>query len=192
MKGFTTVELLVTISIMAITMSLAAPGFSQQIANTRLKKVEGDMASSIQRAVSESKKQRKRIVLCARSTDTSCGADWSNGWLIFVDENATGTRQSLDTDETVLRVRGATAYPGLAIGVSTRAPWSSTTVSASTLSVEPRGRSSAATIIFCDKRGVDESLSMALLPSGLPTYDLAKNTAGNSIDLWGNVVSCPI
>ena len=107
-RGFTLVELLVTLAIGAILLVIAIPGYAFLASSSKLAAATNDLVSSLQMARSEAVKRRMRVTVCkSRSTGSASpacdpSAEWRDGWLIFVDG---GTRGIVDADDTVLRVR---------------------------------------------------------------------------------------
>ena len=118
-RGFTLMELMVVIGIVAIMAAIAAPSFSSMINQNRLTRTKLMLANDMNMARSESIKRSLRMVVCpsnAGLTDCSGGTDWAtNGWLIC---NA-GTAVNC-TAGTVVVVR-APAPRGVAITGSTGA-----------------------------------------------------------------------
>ena len=106
--GFTAIELLVSIAILAILASLAAPSFTDSIKRYRIAAVRDDLMSSIQFARTEA--IRRGVAVSLRRTTTCSPAttdDWNCGWEIFVDRNANGTRNvnaNAALDDTLLQV----------------------------------------------------------------------------------------
>lgn len=104
--GFTLVELLVALGVVAVLLSLALPSFARSLAQTRV----ADATSAIYGAAvftrSEALKRRVRIVMCSSADGNTCssGSRWDAGWLIFEDRNDDGIR---DAAEEVLAVQGA-------------------------------------------------------------------------------------
>lgn len=105
-RGFTLIELIVTIAVAAILVTVAVPNLQMFIKNNRIKTSVGELAVALNLARSEASKRAARVTVCVRASDTACGGgnDWSTGWLVFNDTNGDG---SLDAGEQVLRVFGA-------------------------------------------------------------------------------------
>lgn len=89
--GFTLLELLVTISIAAILMSIAIPSFNSQRERSLVTGASNDLLADILLARSEAVKRSTRVTVCTSSNMTSCGgASWADGWIIFQDPDNTG------------------------------------------------------------------------------------------------------
>lgn len=103
--GFTMIELLVTISIAAIMLTIAIPSFRDFLLNSRRATQTNEFVLALNYAKSEAVKRSETVTVCSRSTDTTCAGSttWDNGWLVFVDDDGDGTA---DAGELVLQVRG--------------------------------------------------------------------------------------
>jgi type IV fimbrial biogenesis protein FimT len=76
-NGFTLVELLVTLALLAIMMGVAVPNMSQFLANQRVSAQATELLSSLAYARSEASKRNTNIVILPVS-NTPDG--WSGGW----------------------------------------------------------------------------------------------------------------
>lgn len=84
-KGFTLIELMITIAVLAIVLGIAVPSFSSMLRDTRASSLGGELQGALQFARSEAVKRRQDVVICRRNAGgSSCeaGADWSAGWLV--------------------------------------------------------------------------------------------------------------
>lgn len=101
--GFTLIELMVVISLLAILTALAVPSFQQTIASTRLSTVTNELYTSLLQAKSEATRRGTRMTVCKSSDGTSCtsGGSWSTGWIGFADAIRTTATPSIDAGETV-------------------------------------------------------------------------------------------
>ncbi|MGP5546960.1 pilus assembly FimT family protein [Psychrobacter alimentarius] len=62
-SGFTLIELMVTIAVLAVIVSIAAPSISTQLANQRVKSTAATLASALKEAKNESMIRRQSVTL---------------------------------------------------------------------------------------------------------------------------------
>lgn len=85
-EGFTLIELMVTIAVLAIVMAIATPSFSNIILSNRIDSTAQELYGAIQLARSEAVKRKGPVHVCrSNATMDACanGTDWSDGWLIL-------------------------------------------------------------------------------------------------------------
>lgn len=100
--GFSLIELMVVIAIVAILAALALPTFQQSIRANRVTTGTNEMIASLSLARSEAIRNKGGGAVCPSTNGTACGGGWSDGWLVWADVNGNRT---LDAGETVLRYR---------------------------------------------------------------------------------------
>lgn len=101
--GFTAVELMVVIAIVATLAALAMPSFKDVLDRYRVHQATQDLSAMLYQARTEAIRRGGHItVRKATSTDcTTAGAgDWSCGWVVFVDADDDGV---LDAGEEQLQ-----------------------------------------------------------------------------------------
>jgi type IV fimbrial biogenesis protein FimT len=114
-RGFTLVELMVTVAVVAILMAIGAP---QLRAFLQKQQVAADMESittAMRQARSEALKRSGRVTVCALSNaaitnpaNAQCAAannaDWSNGWMVFIDYSIGGANAFDSASDTILHI----------------------------------------------------------------------------------------
>lgn len=103
-RGFTLIELMVTLSIAAILLTVAVPNFITFVQNNRLATQANDLVTMLNYARSEAVKRNQRITICSSTTGTSCAnsTTWGTGFIVFADIDGDGV---VDGGEDVLQVR---------------------------------------------------------------------------------------
>lgn len=97
--GFTLVELMVTVAIVAITMALAAPSMQSFLTSRAVASHVDAFGSAVRRTRSEALKRSGMASMCMSVTtndaEPTCASDnkggWHSGWLIFTDSNGDGS-----------------------------------------------------------------------------------------------------
>jgi type IV fimbrial biogenesis protein FimT len=96
--GFSLIEMLTTMSILAILLAIASPGLASLTSANSLSAAQGELAAALVLARSEAMKRGSAVGLAA--TAPIGGAEFSGGWNVFVDSNGNGR---FDTGETIVR-----------------------------------------------------------------------------------------
>ncbi|MBT8132050.1 MAG: GspH/FimT family pseudopilin [Gammaproteobacteria bacterium] len=108
-QGFTLIEMIITLLVAAIILTLGIPSFQNSIRNNAMTASTNSMIASLQLARSEAIKRRLPVSVCTApdfaAVDVSCdnSADWQQGWIVFADDNGNGAREA--TEQIIRRER---------------------------------------------------------------------------------------
>lgn len=96
--GLSLIELMITVAILGLILSLATPGFAGMIARTHRSEAVHLLFSQLQLARSEAVKRQSRVVLCSSDDGLHCSGSghWQGGWIIFHDRNHNNHREALE------------------------------------------------------------------------------------------------
>lgn len=95
LRGFTLVELMVTIAIAAILLGIAVPSFDGVMLSMKLTSYANNLVASTLLARSEAIKRNAVVSLCVSSDGSSCRTGgWEQGWIVMC--NTSGDNTSCD------------------------------------------------------------------------------------------------
>ena len=106
-RGFTLIELMVTLSVLAIVLSLAAPSFAELMAANRLSTQTNEFVGSLNLARSEAVRRGQPVTLRAVDND-----NYSLGWQVFPDLNADGAAAGAANAADGLPIREVSRFSG--------------------------------------------------------------------------------
>jgi len=126
--GFTLIELMVTIVILAVLLGIGAPSFAEFIRNSRITSKSNELLAAMHLARGEAIKRRVPITVCssddAQKDSPGCDGASFDEWIVFVDDDGNADVPSGNegngsfepaSGETLLRrsgdaTRGISAY----------------------------------------------------------------------------------
>jgi len=87
--GFTLIELMFTIVVLAVLLGIGVPNFRDFIRNSRMTAAANDLLADLNLARSEAVKRRVPVTLCKSTDGTACDTDDESDfrrWIVFVDD----------------------------------------------------------------------------------------------------------
>lgn len=83
-RGYSLIELLFTLILLSILLSLSFPAYKYIMVETRLMTLSESIVSAFNYARSEAIKHRSIVIFCPVENEKNCGAKWNNGWMIIL------------------------------------------------------------------------------------------------------------
>ena len=106
-NGFTLIEALIAVSILAILAAIALPSFRQQIVNNEVRAVAMELREALSRARSEAI-TRADTVSISRN-----GTKWASGWNVFVNPDRDVTYDATKTTQQLIYTYAGSSRPDL-------------------------------------------------------------------------------
>lgn len=104
--GFTLLEAMVTMTVVAVLMALAIPSYRYITNKNRIAAEVNGLLGDLQFARAEAIKEGQTVTVCVSTNGATCSgagvATWNSGWIVFSDTN---NNQVVDAGEPVLRVQ---------------------------------------------------------------------------------------
>ena len=95
-RGFTLVELMITLSVLVVLLAVAVPSMQEFTANNQLAATRSNFATALSLARTEAAKRSRVVVLQALGNGPS-GNEFANGWEIAVDDDGDGAVAASET-----------------------------------------------------------------------------------------------
>jgi type IV fimbrial biogenesis protein FimT len=161
--GFTLLELLVALVVAGSVLAFGVPAFQSVVADQRSTTSTNELIESLILARSEAIKRGRYVSVCISTDGVACsaGADWNDGWIVFV--TASATPGTVDGGDELLRVHQALSGP---VDISTLGNINSF------ISFRPVGTTGtnavnfSGTLTLCDQHSYTGPRGLVVSPSG--------------------------
>jgi len=162
-SGLTLLELLLTLSVIAIMTLAGVPVFRDLLLNQRMTAHINGLVHAVFMAKHTAHTRLSTTTICKSRTGQQCEpqAEWSDGWLLF-DNIDRDHPPRIDAGEHILATGGS--YPQGSIRANRQA----------FIFRAFEIRSTNGTLVFCDPRGADHAKALIISYSGRPRIALSR------------------
>jgi len=156
-RGYSLFELLMTLGLAAIILTLGVPSFGAIVANHRLRVEVDKLFHAIHHARKESIVRRRVVTICPTIDGQNCGsgADWSAGWMMFV---------NIDRDWPAVREADEPLIKWIKVQPHNRVVANRKSFSLRATAL----RATNGTLIFCDRSGRARPRALVISYTGRP------------------------
>jgi type IV fimbrial biogenesis protein FimT len=106
LSGFTLVEMLISVAVATILLTIGIPSFRYVTNSNRIAAEINGLLGDMQFARSEAVKEGLPVTVCVSSNSTACDGfnvnTWQNGWIVFSDANGDA---AVSAGDVILRVQ---------------------------------------------------------------------------------------
>lgn len=193
-SGFTLIELMVTLTVLAILVSLGMPAMADVVRNNRRTTLVNELLASLMLARADAARSGQPVIVCGVDDANSNGAidaaeractglDWRTGWMVAAWNDADAD-SVLDNGELLAPTR---VYLNDDDGYTVTGSAFAGSPAAGAAALMPFNRQgTSGRLTVCDPRGAARSRAVDFSSSGRPTV-----LVNDSEDAAGVALSCP-
>jgi len=155
-RGFTLIELIVTLAVIAVVAAFGVPSFQSHLKDNRRTTQVNELVGALNLARSEATKGNGTVAFCPSADEANCsGGDYDTGWIVFINSDG-DTPPAVDgPGERILRSHAGTPFEGTSLRATAGA--------AAGINFLASGRpASTGDITYCDDRGADHARAVVL------------------------------
>lgn len=175
--GVTLIELMVTVSIVAIILTAVSPSIQSILIKNRIVSEINEISSIVQYARHQAIDEQTLVTVCPSADYVNCSTNWNNAKMVFIDSNADGIVNGTEV---------------LIVAIEAASDTSVITSSESTIIFEETGQASQASeILLCDKSKTAEyARSLSITPQGRVKMSTDSDKNGIYENAAGTPLSC--
>lgn len=148
-QGFTLYELMITVAIVGVILSIGIPNMQAYSQNSRMTATANDLHAAFHLARSEASRAKENITLCASANSIACGGTFDQGYIVFVDLDGD---LSVGVNEPILSAQPAIA-DGVSLALVNNATYFSFAASGLGRGIVNGNAALLSQVVMCDKRG---------------------------------------
>jgi len=157
-SGVTLLELMITVSVVAVIAGIAVPGFDAMVLNSRRVTAVNSLVHAVFLARSTASQRGKTVSICRSVDQRSCAPSmtgWQDGWIVFVND---------DRDQPPVRDENEAL-----LAVFEALPSGTVTSNRTSYSFRPHYNGVVnGTVVFCDRRGSAHARAVIINYAGRP------------------------
>jgi type IV fimbrial biogenesis protein FimT len=180
-KGFTIIELMVTIAIAGILAAIAMPNLNDFLVRMRVDNEVSEMHRLLLTARNSAINTGLNTTVCPLNSANTCTNNWGNTVSVFTN-TAPGTNNTMDGTDILIKIKEAVKVNDI-LQLS----------NAGAIIYSPSGRTLTGNtnkLIYCPFKYLDESNGIDISTSGRTYIGTEKNTAGKYVDRNNNAFTC--
>lgn len=177
-QGFTLIELMATVLVAAVILTVGVPSLITFVRNNALAGAINQLSATLNYARSEAVKRDTTVCICPSSDGASCGTNWAQGWIVYAEGTSTASCSAVQGS---IQTVGALSQSGMTL---------SSDAGSATIGYRPDGSligATSTTFKLCDVRGAQFARSLQISPGG---RTLMSTTPGFSLD-GRTALTCP-
>ena len=157
LAGYSLYELIVTLGLAAVVLSVGIPSFSGLVAEHRLRTEANALFHAIHVARKESIMRRRVVTICASVDALTClgSTDWSIGWIMFANDSMQNTDRRNSSEPLLMTHKVA---PNTLIRTNRKVFSLRST----------RLRATNGTLVLCDQNKAAEARALVVSYTGRP------------------------
>ncbi|MGJ8690152.1 MAG: GspH/FimT family pseudopilin [Gammaproteobacteria bacterium] len=101
-QGFSLVEMILTLAIVGILISLSVPNLTSLLRQNEVSIMQKTLILHVNLAKSSAANSGHIVTLCPSSNGAECAGSWTQGSMLFIDKNA---NRRVDPEDRILRIR---------------------------------------------------------------------------------------